>query len=250
MTNIALAASNLRVSFGAVVAVNDVSFEVRAGELHALIGPNGAGKTTCFNALCGFVPLRSGKVLLNGEDMSDLPPERRALRGMVRSFQISSVFPRLSVVQNIAAALQSKSGQVYTFWASDSAMRPLLEAAHGIADRFGLGASANVAAAALPYGRKRALELATTIALDPAVVLLDEPMAGMTEEDIVLTTELVRQAAQGRTVLMVEHHLKVVETLCNRITVMAFGNVIASGSYDDVSQDKEVQRAYLGRRKS
>ena len=244
--DVILSTQGLSKSFRGIVAVDDVSLSVRRGTIHALIGPNGAGKTTCFNLLTKFLAPTHGTIRYDGADITRLGAAQIARRGMVRSFQISAVFPHLSVLENVRVALQRRRGNSFDFWRSDKVLRSFDEEARGLLARVGLAELADRRAADLAYGRKRALELATTLALDPALMLLDEPMAGMAHEDIGRITELIRGAAQNRTVLMVEHNLSVVETLSDRITVLARGKVLAEGSYAQVSADSRVIEAYIG----
>jgi branched-chain amino acid transport system ATP-binding protein len=242
-----LACEGLRRDFRGFTAVEDFDLAVREGSIHALIGPNGAGKTTVFNLLTRFLPVSAGRILLRGEDITLLPAERVVRRGLVRSFQISAVFPHLSVLDNVRVALLARTGLVWQFWRSRAALAPFTEEAHAHLAKVGLSAVPDTLAVALPYGRKRALELATTLARDPVVLLLDEPTQGMGIEDVARTTDLIRSAAEGRTVLMVEHNLKVVATLADTITVLARGKRLAEGSYAKVSEDPRVREAYLGR---
>lgn len=232
--------------FGGFVAVRDVSFAVRQGTLHALIGPNGAGKSTLFNLLTRFLPPTRGTIRFRGQDITELGPAALARQGMVRSFQISSVFPHLTVHENVRVALQSLARETFAFWRGDHHLSRFdARVAELLAD-VGLEAYARRLAVELPYGRKRALELATTLAMDPQVILLDEPMAGMSREDIVRTAALIQRIGEGRTVLMVEHNLSVVADICDRITVLRRGEIIAEGSYAEVSADPEVKQAYIG----
>ncbi|MEO3997978.1 ABC transporter ATP-binding protein [Mesorhizobium sp. CAU 1732] len=233
-------------SFGGFQAVSDVNLKVTEGAIHALLGPNGAGKTTCFNLITGFMKPSAGEVRLRGAPISDLPPAGVARRGLVRSFQISAVFGTLSCLENVRIALQRKHGLFRAFWRPDSALRRFDAEASDLLARVGLSPWMDAAASTLPYGRKRALELATTLALDPQIMLLDEPFAGMAHGDIPSMTDLIRKAAAGKTVLMVEHNMSVVSQLCDRISVMARGRLIAEGTYEQVSRDPVVIEAYLG----
>lgn len=244
--DIILSAAGLTKQFSGFVAVNNVDLNVRRHSIHALIGPNGAGKTTCFNLLTRFLSLTSGRIAFNGRDISTANPADVARRGLVRSFQISAVFPHLSVLDNVRIALQRPLGTSFHFWKSERSLDRLIERAEELLAAVGLVDYRSHIAVDLPYGRKRALEIATTLALDPELVLLDEPMAGMGHEDIDKISNLIRQIAQNRTVLMVEHNLKVVSSLCDVITVMRRGEVLAEGSYDLVSRHPDVVEAYLG----
>ncbi|MBN9408289.1 MAG: ABC transporter ATP-binding protein [Burkholderiales bacterium] len=244
--SIVLEARGLSRSFHGFHAVSRVDLTVRAGSIHALIGPNGAGKTTCFNLLTRFIEPTAGRIVFDGEDITRLPADVVARRGLVRSFQISAVFAQLSVLENVRLALQRQRGQSFDWWRSDRVLRAHDERALELLEQVGLSGWATHLAGELPYGRKRALELATTLALEPKMLLLDEPMAGMGSEDIAQATALIRRAAAGRTVLMVEHNLSVVSDLCDRITVLARGEVLAEGDYASVSRDERVVAAYLG----
>ena len=241
-----LEARGLSRSFHGFLAVSNVDLSVREGSIHALIGPNGAGKTTCFNLLTRFIEPSSGSIAFQGRDITRLRPDLVAGRGLVRSFQISAVFAQLSVLENVRLALQRKRGQSFDWWRSERVLAVHDARARELLAEVGLEGWADHLAGELPYGRKRALELATTLALDPRMLLLDEPMAGMGGEDIAQATALIRRAAQGRTVLMVEHNLSVVADLCDRITVLARGEVLSEGDYATVSRDERVIAAYLG----
>ena len=242
----ALEARGLTKRFGAFAAVNNVNLAVRRGSVHALIGPNGAGKTTCFNLLTKTLQPTEGRIVYDGRDISNMRTSEVARLGLVRSFQISATFPHLTVLENVRVALQSGKPTQWQFWRSLSAIAPLNARAMDLLDRVGLADAANLTAAELSYGKKRALEIATTLALDPKVMLLDEPTAGMGHEDIEPITDLIREAAVGRTVLIVEHNLSVVSTLCDRITVLTHGEVLTEGTYAEVSANPEVITAYMG----
>ncbi|QIE47305.1 ABC transporter ATP-binding protein [Pseudohalocynthiibacter aestuariivivens] len=232
--------------FSGFVAVSDVNFTVRSGMLHALIGPNGAGKSTLFNLLTRFLAPSAGQIFYDGQDITKARPASLARRGLVRSFQISSVFPHLSVHENVRVALQSKHAETFGFWKSDVGLSKYDDAVDSLLADVGLEPYAQRIAVELPYGRKRALELATTLAMEPRVILLDEPMAGMGQEDIQRTAQLIQRVAKGRTVVMVEHNLSVVADISDRITVLRRGEIIAEGDYDTVSADPEVRQAYIG----
>jgi branched-chain amino acid transport system ATP-binding protein len=241
-----LVGEGLTKVFGGFAAVNDVNLAVRRGSIHALIGPNGAGKTTCFNLLTKTLSPTRGRIVFNGDDISSLRTAEVARRGLVRSFQISATFPHLTVLENVRVALQSQFGRAYHFWRSIAAIRPLNRRAEELLEQVGLGGSRDVLASDLSYGKKRALEIATTLAMEPTLMLLDEPTAGMGHEDVEPITQLIREAAVGRTVLLVEHNLSVVSTLCDRITVLQHGEILAEGGYDEVSNHPGVVAAYLG----
>jgi branched-chain amino acid transport system ATP-binding protein len=237
---------DLGKDFRGFTAVNGVNLRVARGSIHALIGPNGAGKTTCFNLLTRFLPVSRGNILFNGLDITVLAPQEVARRGMIRSFQISSVFGQMSALHNVRIALQRATGLTYQFWRSGRVLQRLDERARELLDLVGLAADAERRTVELPYGRKRALEIATTLATEPELMLLDEPTQGMGHEDVARITELIRRVAAGRTVLMVEHNMGVVAGLCDRITVLARGAVLAEGSYSEVSTNAAVLEAYMG----
>ena len=236
----------LTKEFRGFTAVDSVDLRVQKGHIHALIGPNGAGKTTVFNLLTKFLPPTRGEILYQGKTITRLKPNEIARLGLVRSFQISAVFGHMSVVENVRVALQRKRGDSYHFWKPESSLDSLNERAMQMLEEVGLADYAHTQTIELPYGRKRALELATTLALDPSVLLLDEPTQGMGHEDVNMVIELVRRAAVGRTVLMVEHNLSVVSELSDRITVLARGAILAEGNYASVSAHPQVREAYLG----
>jgi branched-chain amino acid transport system ATP-binding protein len=244
--DVILETENLTKEFRGFVAVKDVSLRVRRGTIHALIGPNGAGKTTCFNLLTKFLTPTRGRISYNGRDITATRPADIARLGMVRSFQISAVFPHLTVLENVRIALQRKRGASFDFWRSERALETFNERAFELIEAVGLSEFAHVVAVELPYGRKRALEIATTLALDPEMMLLDEPTAGMGHEDIDRIAALIKKAAANRTVLMVEHNLSVVANLSNTITVLTRGQVLAEGDYEAVSNNPAVRQAYMG----
>jgi branched-chain amino acid transport system ATP-binding protein len=241
-----LVTEDLTKEFLGYVAVNGVSLRVARGSIHALIGPNGAGKTTCFNLLTKFMGPSRGRIVYNGRDITAMAPADVARLGLVRSFQISAVFPHLTVLENVRVALQRKRGGSFDFWRSKRTLDTFDERAMALINDVGLTAFAHRTAVELPYGRKRALEIATTLALDPEMLLLDEPTAGMAHEDIDRVTQLIKSVAAHRTVLMVEHNLSVVSHLSDRITVLTRGRVLAEGDYETVSANPEVREAYLG----
>ncbi|HEX3696292.1 MAG TPA: ABC transporter ATP-binding protein [Polyangia bacterium] len=241
-----LEARGLTKEFKGFVAVKGVDLQVRRGTVHALIGPNGAGKTTCFNLLTHFLTPTRGSIIFAGQDITGSAPAAIARMGMVRSFQISAVFPHLSVLENVRLGLQRRRGRSMDFWRSSHVLHALDGEARALLDAVGLAEFETRDAGELPYGRKRALEIATTLALDPALMLLDEPTAGMTQEDVERITALIKRVAADRTVLMVEHNLDVVAALCHHITVLARGEVLAEGDYATVSKNPAVIEAYLG----
>ncbi len=244
--DVVLEARGLSKVFNGFAAVSGVDLSIREGTIHALIGPNGAGKSTIFNLLTKFLPPTEGQILYRGEDITREDPADTARRGLVRSFQISSTFPHLTVLHNVRLALQRRQGGSFRFWRHERHLDVLDAAALALLERVGLRDWAQAQAVDLPYGRKRALELATTLALEPDVMLLDEPMAGLGREDIRGITQLIREVSRGRTVVMVEHNLGVVAELAQRVTVLARGQVLAEGSYAEVSVDPRVVEAYVG----
>jgi branched-chain amino acid transport system ATP-binding protein len=244
--DIVLEARNLTKEFKGFVAVKGLNLRVRRGTIHALIGPNGAGKSTVFNLLTKCLPPTAGSIHYQGRDITRARPADVARLGLARSFQISAVFPRLSVFENVRVALQRSLGTTFHFWRSEASMHRLHDQVYELLDAVNLGDYAHRPAAELPYGRKRALEIATTLAIDPDVLLLDEPMAGMGHEDIDHTAQLIGRIARDRTVLMVEHNLSVVANLSDTITVLRQGEILTEGTYDAVSSDPRVIEAYLG----
>ncbi|GAB1377332.1 ABC transporter ATP-binding protein [Pararhodobacter sp.] len=246
MSEYALEARGLTKTFGGFHAVKDVNLKVRRGSIHALIGPNGAGKTTCFNLLTKTLTPTAGQVLLDGQDITRLRSAQVAKLGLVRSFQISATFPHLTCLENVRVALQSNNGTAFQFWRSLKAVEPLNDRARDLLAQVGLAGREDTPATELSYGKKRALEIATTLALDPKVMLLDEPTAGMGHEDVEPITDLIRKVSAGRTILIVEHNLSVVSSLCERITVLQHGEVLTEGTYAEVSTDPEVITAYMG----
>lgn len=246
MSDYILETNRLRKDFRGFVAVDDVSLKVRRGHIHALIGPNGAGKTTVFNLLTKFLRPTGGDIFFNGVDITGEQPAQTARRGMVRSFQISAIFPQMTVLENVRVALQRGTGTSFHFWRHGRSLQPLHDKAAQLLESVGLASSMDEAAGGLPYGHKRALELATTLALEPELLLLDEPTQGMGHEDVSRTTDLIRRVAQHKTVLMVEHNMSVVCSVADRITVMQRGSILAEGSYSEVSANPLVIEAYMG----
>jgi branched-chain amino acid transport system ATP-binding protein len=243
---VVLRARGLCKSFNGFHAVRNVDLDVRRHSIHALIGPNGAGKSTCFNLLTKFLEPTAGRIFYEAEDVTRTAPEDLACQGLVRSFQISAIFAKMSLRENVRVALQRRHGTSFHFWKALQSLRHLDDEADGLLEAVGLVDDRHRQAGTLPYGRKRALEIATTLALDPQVLLLDEPLAGMGREDIEVIATLIQRVARGRTVLMVEHNLGVVARLADTITVLRRGEVLAEGSYDTVSQNPEVVAAYMG----
>jgi branched-chain amino acid transport system ATP-binding protein len=241
-----LCTRGLSMTFAGFRALDDVSIKVSEGRTHAIIGPNGAGKTTLFNLLSGFLRPSAGSIEFNGRDITRLGAADIARMGIVRSFQITSIFPHLSVIDNVQVALLSKTSLAPRFWVPGSASAALEAPALAILERVRLASDARGLAALLPYGKKRALELAIAVALDPVLLLLDEPTSGLGGEDVDAVVELVRETARGRTVVLVEHNMNVVEQLSDHIIVLQFGRVIAEGPYQTVRNDQRVIDAYLG----
>ncbi|MGC2518401.1 MAG: ABC transporter ATP-binding protein [Burkholderiales bacterium] len=244
--DIILETRGLTKEFKGFVAVSGVDLRVRRGRIHALIGPNGAGKTTVFNLLTKFLIPTGGHILYNGHDITYERPAQIARRGIIRSFQISAVFPHLSVLENVRIGLQRQLGTSFHFWKSEASLDQLNDRAMALLQAVDLASLASTITVELPYGRKRALEIATTLALDPELMLLDEPTQGMGHEDVHRVTELIRKVAADRTVLMVEHNMSVVSSIADTITVLQRGAVIAEGPYAEVSANPQVIEAYMG----
>lgn len=246
MSELILETSGLTKEFKGFTAVDKVDLRVRRGHIHALIGPNGAGKTTCFNLLTKFLEPTRGKIVFNGVDITGEKPAEIARRGVIRSFQISAVFPHLTVLENVRIGLQRFTGTSFHFWKGLSGLRQLDGRVMELLAQVDLQDMAQLKAGDLPYGRKRALEIATTMAMEPELMLLDEPTQGMGHEDVERVTDLIKRVAQGRTVLMVEHNMRVVSKIADRITVLARGAVLAEGDYAEVSKHPAVLEAYMG----
>jgi branched-chain amino acid transport system ATP-binding protein len=241
-----LVTDGLTKEFAGFIAVSGINLAIRRGSIHAFIGPNGAGKTTFFNLLTKFLKPTRGRIVFKGNDITKLAPAEVAQLGLVRSFQISAVFPHLTVLENVRLALQRKRGGSFDFWRSKRVLDNLNDRAAALIEDVGLQQFAQIPAVELPYGRKRALEIATTLAVDPELMLLDEPTAGMGHEDIDRIAALIKRVAANRTVLMVEHNLSVVANISDRITVLTRGRVLAEGDYETISANAEVREAYLG----
>lgn len=246
MSDYILETQGLTKEFAGFSAVSDVNLKVRRHTIHALIGPNGAGKTTCFNLLTKFLHPSKGTIIYNGQDITAMKPADVARLGLVRSFQISAVFPNLTALENVRVALQREHGESFDFWRSKSVLNRFNERARALLDDVGLSAFEDIRAAEMPYGRKRALEIATTLALEPEMMLLDEPMAGMGHEDIEKIAALIKRIAADHTILMVEHNLNVVSNLSDKITVLTRGQILAEGDYATLTKDERVKEAYLG----
>ena len=246
MADVILETRKLTKEFKGFTAVSEVDLRVERGHIHALIGPNGAGKTTCFNLLTKFLVPTSGQILFHGRDITAARPARIARMGIIRSFQISAVFPHMTVLENVRIGLQRQLGTSFHFWRSTRSLARLDERALALLAEVGLDSLAATLTADLPYGRKRALEIATTLAMDPELMLLDEPTQGMGHEDVHRVTELIKKVSAGRTILMVEHNMGVVAGICDRISVLQRGAVLAEGSYAEVSRNPQVMEAYMG----
>ena len=246
MPDVILETRELTKEFKGFTAVDRVNLQVQRGHIHALIGPNGAGKTTCFNLLTKFLSPSAGRIVFNGTDITSLKPAQIARLGIIRSFQISAVFPHMTVLQNVRIGLQRALGTSYHFWRSERTLRQLDDRAMALLAEVDLAEFADTITADLPYGRKRALEIATTLGMEPELMLLDEPTQGMGHEDVHRVTELIKKVSAGRTILMVEHNMNVVAGICDRISVLQRGAVLAEGRYDDVSRNPQVVEAYMG----
>jgi branched-chain amino acid transport system ATP-binding protein len=245
-SEVLLETRNLTKGFKGFTAVNDVSFKLQRGAIHALIGPNGAGKTTFFNLLTKFLRPTSGAILYKGEDITALKPNQIAHLGMIRSFQISAVFPHLTVLENVRIGLQRRLGISFHFWKSERTLSHLNDRVMQLLGEVDLDGFADEMTVDLPYGRKRALEIATTLAMEPELMLLDEPTQGMGHEDVHRVTELIKKVSAGRTILMVEHNMNVVAGICDKISVLQRGTLLAEGTYDEVSRNAQVMEAYMG----
>jgi branched-chain amino acid transport system ATP-binding protein len=246
MSDVILETKNLTKEFKGFTAVNSINLQVQRGDIHALIGPNGAGKTTCFNLLTKFLVPSSGSILFNGRDITRAQPAQIARMGIIRSFQISAVFPHLTVLQNVRIGLQRELGTSFYFWRSEKSLTRLNDRAMQLLAEVDLAPFADTVTADLPYGRKRALEIATTLAMEPELMLLDEPTQGMGHEDVHRVTALIKKVSAGRTILMVEHNMNVVSGICDRISVLQRGAMLAEGSYAEVSKNPQVMEAYMG----
>jgi branched-chain amino acid transport system ATP-binding protein len=246
MTDVILETRNLTKEFKGFTAVSDVNLSVQRGHIHALIGPNGAGKTTCFNLLTKFLVPSSGHILFNGTDITSARPAQIARMGIIRSFQISAVFPHLTVLQNVRIGLQRELGTSFHFWQSERSLSRLDDRAMQLLAEVDLTEFADTVTVDMPYGRKRALEIATTLAMEPELMLLDEPTQGMGHEDVHRVTELIKKVSAGRTILMVEHNMNVVSGICDKISVLQRGAMLAEGTYAEVSRNPQVMEAYMG----
>jgi branched-chain amino acid transport system ATP-binding protein len=248
MSEFLLETRGLVKAFKGFLAVAQVDLKVRRGIIHALIGPNGSGKTTVFNLVTKVLEPTRGRIFFKGKDITVEKPARVASMGIVRSFQISAIFPHLSVLENVRVSLQRKLKNSYYFWESERSLNVLDQRAHELLDAVGLAQNKDMLAVELPYGRKRALEIATTLAMDPELLLLDEPTSGMGHEDVDRITDLIKTVSANRTTLMIEHNLSVVSKLADVITVLLQGEVLAEGDYNTISENPQVKEAYLGTR--
>lgn len=246
MAEVVLETRALTKEFKGFTAVSDVNLKVQRGHIHALIGPNGAGKTTCFNLLTKFLTPTSGQILFNGKEITKAKPAQIARQGIIRSFQISAVFPHLTVLENVRIGLQRPLGNSFHFWTSEKKLSSLNDRAMELLTLVDLAEFADTLTVDLPYGRKRALEIATTLGMEPELMLLDEPTQGMGHEDVERVTQLIKKVSAGRTILMVEHNMNVVSGICDRISVLQRGAVLAEGSYAEVSKNPDVMEAYMG----
>jgi branched-chain amino acid transport system ATP-binding protein len=246
MADVILETRHLTKEFKGFTAVNDVNLQVQRGHIHALIGPNGAGKTTCFNLLTKFLVPTAGQILFNNRDITAAAPAQIARQGIIRSFQISAVFPHLTVMENVRIGLQRSLGNSFHFWTSERTLSRLNDRAMALLAEVDLTEFADTVTVDLPYGRKRALEIATTLGMEPELMLLDEPTQGMGHEDVHRVTELIKKVSAGRTILMVEHNMNVVSGICDRISVLQRGAMLAEGNYQEVSSNPQVMEAYMG----
>jgi branched-chain amino acid transport system ATP-binding protein len=246
MVDVILETKRLTKEFKGFTAVNDVNLRVQRGHIHALIGPNGAGKTTCFNLLTKFLVPTTGQILFNNRDITAAKPAQIARQGIIRSFQISAVFPHMTVLENVRIGLQRALGTSFHFWKSERSLARLNDRAMELLTQVDLESFADTLTVDLPYGRKRALEIATTLGMEPELMLLDEPTQGMGHEDVSRVTELIKKVSAGRTILMVEHNMSVVSGICDRISVLQRGAMLAEGTYAEVSANPQVMEAYMG----
>lgn len=246
MADVVLETRRLTKEFKGFIAVNNVSLRVQRGHIHALIGPNGAGKTTCFNLLTKFLVPSSGQILFNNRDITAAKPAQIARQGIIRSFQISAVFPHLTVLENVRIGLQRPLGNSFYFWQSERRLASLNARAMELLAQVDLDKFADTMTVDLPYGRKRALEIAATLAMEPQLMLLDEPTQGMGHEDVSRVTELIKKVSVGRTILMVEHNMSVIAGISDRISVLQHGALLAEGTYAEVSNNPQVMEAYMG----
>jgi branched-chain amino acid transport system ATP-binding protein len=246
MTSVILETKQLTKEFKGFTAVNSVNLQIQRGHIHALIGPNGAGKTTCFNLLTKFLVPSSGQILFNGKDITAAKAAQISRQGIIRSFQISAVFPHMTVLENVRIGLQRKLGTSFHFWKSEKTLSHLNDKAMALLAEVDLANFSDSITVDLPYGRKRALEIATTLAMEPELMLLDEPTQGMGHEDVHRVTTLIKKVSAGRTILMVEHNMSVVSGICDRISVLQRGAMLAEGTYEEVSRNPQVMEAYMG----
>lgn len=246
MTEALLFTKDLSIQFGGVIAANNLNLDVKSGEIHAVIGPNGAGKTTMINLLSGELKPDSGEIFFDGKDIVHLSPARRSHQGMARSFQITSIFKEFSALANVALAVQAHDGHSFRFWGRAGAEDRLLTPAQDMLEQVGLGARAEILAGNLAHGEQRQLEIAMALATRPRLLLLDEPMAGMGREDSARMVELLLSLKGSYTMLLVEHDMDAVFALADRITVLVYGQAIATGNPEEIRADAKVREAYLG----
>jgi branched-chain amino acid transport system ATP-binding protein len=242
----ALELREVHKSFGTTKIINGVSLAIPAGERHAIIGPNGAGKSTLYNLISGRYPLSEGRILLNGENITGLRPFEINRKGLSRSFQVTNIFHRLSVYENIRCAVLWSLGYRYSFWHRIGGLRDAQHRSLEVMERIGLARRRDTPAGELTYAEQRALEIGITIAGGASVILLDEPTAGMSRTETAQAVELVRQVTEGRTLVMVEHDMGVVFNLADRISVLVYGEIIATGTPEEIRANVAVQEAYLG----
>ncbi|WP_454732596.1 MULTISPECIES: ABC transporter ATP-binding protein [Cupriavidus] len=241
-----LSLRGLRKSFGDIDIIRGVDLDLAGGERHALIGPNGAGKSTLFHLISGRLPLTHGEIVLGGEPIQGLSPQQINHRGLARSFQITNIFAGLSVYENLRLAVMRRHGLQYTLWKFAHKLRAVRDETMHLLGQVRLAARAQDTAGELSYSEQRSLEIAMTLASDPKVIMLDEPMAGMSQEETDYTAGLIREIAQGRTLLIVEHDMDVVFALSDRISVLVYGEIVATGTPDEIRNNARVKEAYLG----
>ena len=246
MTTAALELAGVHKSFGKTAIINGVDLAIHKGERHAVIGPNGAGKSTLFNLISGRFPLTSGTISLNGQVLSGLTPENINRLGLARSFQITNIFPKLSVFENLRCAVLWSLGYRYSFWQRIAGLRDVRERADMLVEKINLGKRRDTLAGVLSYAEQRALEIGVTIGGGADVILLDEPTAGMSNTETADAVALIRSVTEGKTLVMVEHDMSVVFGLADRISVLVYGQVIATGTPQEIRANKQVQEAYLG----
>ena len=246
MSELVLTCKDMCKSFGGIVATNNVSLDVRPGEIHALIGPNGAGKTTLVSQLSGDLFCDSGRIMFKGRDITRLPAHQRSMRGLARSFQITSIFHEISVLQNVMLSVQAHRGHSFRFWKPAASDKALIDPAMAVLHTIGLADRSALKASSLSHGEQRQLEIAMALATQPALLLLDEPMAGMGPEETAGMVDVLKRLRGDKAMLLVEHDMDAVFALADRISVLVYGQVIATGTVEDIRANEEVKRAYLG----